>query len=649
MVDLPAGCEDETFTSQTCSQVPCTTDTGACTVGSGAQCCYREATNTDVSITCQPYNTLIFSQPQTCSCMPCDDIFINIIVTVTSSADGRPLMAAMVEYAVVNGTTNDTTMTDSLGMFTISQPISSGSVAFTITEFYHVTEIHPSVDLIPPGPISISVVLRSSVTETHEPSSNNVINVGDIATATFSNQLTGNVTSMVNYIAAEMPLSFDTVLPPPVVTNDGTFYAVRVIAATRLTDDSETLNSSADVQIMFDSTDVPDNNTMLSLLTFDNSADVWNASLMTLPPTSPTSPVTANATLSDTELPWAIGNPLGSEMICYVQVRTFRREDNPLGGVEVEVLQLFEQFNETFFFRSAAMTGDASAADNHAACLPVLCAMNNQGIIRARYHVYLDANVAQPMGFTPAGQSVNVTTSSSGSNGPLFPSAAACSAAGNGPYVRFDLPIANPPPANIEPDTNDDGFVFLRVSWYDCFESNQVFTVSSDSSSNILAIYGITVSETGEIDDGLHNRLNDRLIDYWSSGDMPINCSDSPTATVTSRTACIEVEPNGHVTLQVELNAQSSMLTTDNELCSLNKTIGSFMESDTSDNRLRFDLQELLSQFDPQLNMTMLNDMGIYYDRNSANVAYTKCMNLPYSSNAAELYGSIAVFSCFTS
>ena len=642
MVDLPAGCEETAFNSQTCSQVPCTTDTGACTDGSGVQCCYREATDTEVSITCLQYNTLTFNQSQTCSCMPCDDIIIDVIVTVTSSTDGEPLMGAMVDYTTTAGGITGDIMTDSLGMFTITQPISNGSVAFTITEPTHVMEEHPPVDLIPPGPIRISVVLRSRVTETRGPTMNNVVNVGNIANATLSDQLPSNVTSEVSYVAAEMPRSFDTTLPPPVVTNDDTFYAVRVIATTRLSEDNgTTINSTANVQITFNSTMVPDVNTMLSLLTFDDGPGVWSASTMDL--SSSTSSVTANATLSNTELPWAIGNPVGSDMICYVQVRTFRRDNNPLEDVEVEVLQLFEQFGETFFFRSVGITGDTSASATHAACLPVLC--NYDGMIRARYHVNLDANVAQPMGFIPAGQSVNKTITSSSDNGPLFPSAAACNAA-NGQYVRFDLPIANPPPANIEPATNDDGFVFLRVSWYDCLESNQVFTVSSDSSSNILAIYGITVNEMGEIDDGLHSMVNGRLIDYLSSGGMP-NCTDSLTA-VTSRTACIQVEPNANVTLQVELNDQSSMRETGNELCSLNKTIGSLMEADASDNRLRFDLQELRSQFDPQMNMTMLNDMGIYYDSSSANVAYTQCMNIPYSNNMAELYGSIAVFSCFT-
>ena len=640
-VDLPAGCEDTTFTSQTCSQVPCTTDTGNCTDGSGVQCCYRRATDTEVSITCPPYNTLTFNQPQTCSCMPCDDIMIDVIVTVTSSADGEPLMGAMVEYTVAGGS-GVSTMTDSLGMFTVTQPISNGSVNFTIMESYHVTEVHPPVDLIPPGPIRISVVLRSQVTETRDPTMNNVINVGGIATATLSPQLTNNVTSLVSYIAAEMPRSFGTTLPPPVVS-DGTYYAVRIIAATRLTEEDGTpVSSSADIEIMFSSTEVPDANTTLSLLTFDNSLGVWNDSVMTL--SSPTPVVTATATLSNTELPWAIGNPIDAGMICYVQVRTFRRDNNPLEDVEVEILQLFEQFNETFFFRSVGMTGDRSASATHAACLPIIC--NNDGIIRARYHVYLDANVAQPEGFISAGQSVNKTTTSSSNNGPLFSSAAACSTGGE--YIRFDLPIANPPPADIEPDTNDDGFVFLRVSWYDCLESNQVFTVSSDSSSNILAIYGITVGEMGKIDDGLHSRVNNRLLEYLSSGDELINCTDSSNAAVTSRTACIQVEPNSSVTLQVELNSQSNMLAAGNGLCSLNKTIGLLMEGDTSDNRLRFDLQELRSQFDPQINMTMLNDMGIYYDANSASVAYSQCMDIAYSSDMTELYGSIAVFSCFT-
>ena len=85
-----------------------------------------------------------------------------------------------------------------------------------------------------------------------------------------------------------------------------------------------------------------------------------------------------------------------------------------------------------------------------------------------------------------------------------------------------------------------------------------------------------------------------------------------------------------------------------NELCSLNQTIGSLMDFDASDDRLRFNLGDILSRTVPAMNTTALNDMGIYFDQNSANIAYNQCMN-PTDSNAAQLGGSIAIFSCYTS
>ena len=124
---------EDSFTSQICSQVPCTTETGVC-ASNTTQCCYREATSRDVTINCPPYNPLTFSQPQVCACMSCDDINIDVIVTVVSSTDGSALMGAVVEY---NGTTD--IMTDSLSMFTITRPI---RYAFVVREPNHMPAEH---------------------------------------------------------------------------------------------------------------------------------------------------------------------------------------------------------------------------------------------------------------------------------------------------------------------------------------------------------------------------------------------------------------------------------------------------------------------------------------------------------------------------
>ena len=656
VVDLPAGCANETFTSQTCSQVPCTTDTGDCVDGNGVQCCYREASSIDVTIDCPPYNPLTLSQPQTCSCMSCDDITIDVIVVVTSSTDGSPITMARVNYAVAGGTITET-MTNNLGMFTISAPISSGTVTFNISEMNYVPEEGHSVDLIPPGPLIISVVLLSLEVDNHGDGvlTDTVINVGGITNVTFTSEPididnqppTGSVRCLTSYIAPEVRQSFDTSLLPPVIIDDVSsglppfdndisrvFYAVRIIGATRLTDESDmTLTSSAELTTTFTLQDgLPDNN-ILSLLTFNNSVGEWSSSPVTTS-TNINNEVVATATLPDTELPWAIGYPITPSMICYVQVRTFRRDNNPLSGVDVEVLQFFQ----AFFFRSTGMTGDNSVSMvDHATCLPVVCGQDNEGMIMARYHVYLAAYPMQPAGLEPAGEAVNIITTTSSANGPLFDSQAACSAALDGQYARFDLPVVNPPPTDIEPAENNDGFVFLRVSWHDCFDYNKLSTISTDSSGNILAIYSINVTRTGEINNGI-------IDDLMTSGGMSINCTDN-SENLTARTACIQVEPISNVTLQVELNPESSMYSATIELCSLNQTIGSFMETTGSDNQLSLDLGGILTQFsDPSMNITMLNNMGIYFDQSSVNVAYDQCMN---PTGSGYLRGSIAIFNCY--
>ena len=561
-------------------------------------------------------------------------------------------MGATVEYAINGGTPSDT-MTDSLGMFTINATVNDATINFTISDSGHAPE-ERQVHLIPPGPLRLSVVLLSQSISDNGPDAS-IIEVGSIATVEYSEVMTtdselhtGNVRTLTSYFAAEIPYSFDAPIPPPVVISNGTYFAVRFIAATRLVDDSGMLLITSGV-VETNFTGGPDNSTF-SLLIYDNDWMIGDSPVTITP--GDNNEVTANAMLSSTKFPWAIGSPVPAKEICYVQVRTFRSVDNPLvnnplSDVEVEVLQFFEEFGRTFFFRSTGTTGDGSVKDvdgtvaDYAACLPVICARANEGTIRAAFnHVYLDANMIQPMGLYPAGQIVNITTTDDSASGPLFPSQAECSMA-PGQYARFDLPTANPPPTDINVADDNDGFVFLRVSWHDCFEYNRVSTISvGPSTNNTLAIYSTVVTESGEINNGL-------IKDLTSSGGKPVNCTDGPMDAITARTACIQVVPNSNVRLQVELNPQSDMYSMDNELCSLNQTIGSLMESDASDNRLRIDLSNILSMYPPAMNLTTLNNMGIYFHQLSANVAYEQCMN-PVNSASAELSGSIAIFDCHT-
>lgn len=630
------------YLSQTCSQVPCTTDTGNC-ANDDAQCCYQTLSTSNVTIECSPVMPLNLAQPQTCFCMPCGDVPIDVIVTVTSSFDGSPVIGAMVDTDT--DPPFDTTMTDILGMFTISAlVVSNRVVTFSVRESMHMPSEQYEVKLIPPGPIRISLVLRNLVIAGHGQTDNEIIDVGGIANVTFNNLIGNIVNSSTIYIAEENRRSFDARLPPDVVTSDDTFYVVRIIAATRLFNDTMTLSSSAQVNTMFTTNGGQPNASTFSLLSLAPNTSVWmvESSVDISPePSTDGITVTASANLTNTELLWAIASPVSSE-ICYVQVRTFRRDDNPLGDVLVEVLQFINQFGQPFFFKSSRVTGDNTGPVSNSACLPVLCNRNNTGMIRALYHVYLDANSSQPGGFTPSDKAVNIDAITGSSSGPLFTTMAECMAPDHMEFARFDLPIANPPPTNIEPTNNDNGFVFLRVSWYDCFDSNRVSTISASPSNELSALFSSTVSETGEINNGI-------IDDPTVSGMRPITCSSAPmnNLRLTTRTACIQVDPNSNVTLQVELNSQSSMHTEDNEFCSLNLTVTTIRESSgtsTSNTRLTFDLAFIRSSITDE---ATLNDIGIFFDPRSANVAYDRCMN-PTNSSTAELNSTIALFSCYT-
>ena len=204
-----------------------------------------------------------------------------MVVTVTSSTDGSPVMGALVEYAIA-GVTAPSIVTVSLGMFTITATVSDVDVSFNITEANHMPETHQPIDLIPPGPLMISVVLLTLSRSTNPGPS---AMVGSIATVDYSASMVmtidgvpfmEDVTAVTSYIAAEMPLSFDTGLPPPVVISDGvsnTYYAVRLIAATRLVSDNDMPLTASDVVVettFTDGTGELDSNSF-SLLTYNNN------------------------------------------------------------------------------------------------------------------------------------------------------------------------------------------------------------------------------------------------------------------------------------------------------------------------------------------------------------------------------------------
>ena len=637
LVTLPPRCmtdnEDSSFTSQSCSEVPCTTPFGDCASGSGTQCCYRQDTTTTIGIICPPLNPFELTQPEICSCQSCENIMIDIELTVISASDLSPIMGAMI-------TTDDgeLMMTNTLGMLTISAPVNQDTITFNITSPNHIPSIF-TADLIPPGPIRISITLNA-VTMVINPV-NEIIDVGGIATSTFSlgdvmdgdgQVFTGDIVSRTFYFAQENPGSFEADFPPAVVTSNGstqTFYAVRIIAFTGLMDTSaKVLTSMAVVNTTFtEDNGQPDDNTLLLLvINATDPSDQWRIE-SPVNVAGSTGEVEATADLSSTNLLWAIATPLPANMICYIQVRTFSR-GNPLPGAEVVITQFITRFGKSFSFRQSRRTEVTSDPVSHSACVPVLCGNVDSGTIRAIDQTYLDAYETQPDGLTPMGTTVTFTSSTENNpSTPFYNNENGCKAASSGPYARFDLSIPNPPPDNpIKPDVTT-GYWYFRVQVYECLESNVVTTISADSDSNLLGICSRTISETED-----YSTPQD--VDPTVSGGGPINCTAN-FMNVTTRVACVRAINTTNVTLQVELSMDSEMAIAGNELCTLNNTVSEFMNFTQMSDQITIDLTAYPGN---------RPDLGIYFDENSDTLARSRCMEGAFSGS---LNGTMAIFSCF--
>jgi len=638
-VKLPPGCmtgnEESSFTSQSCSEVQCTTPFGDCTSDSGTLCCYRQDTRTtSIGINCPPLNLFVLTQPEICSCQSCEDIVIDIELTVTSASDLLPIMGALITIE-----DRELMMTNTIGMVTNSAPISQDNITFTITSFNHVPSML-TVDLIPPGPIRISVTLNTVTVMNN--SVNGVIDVGGIASSTFSlgnvmdgdgQDFTGDIISSTFYVAQENLGSFDAEFPPAVVTSDGstqTLYAVRIIAFTGLMDISANLLTSTAVvnlSLTEDNSQPDDNSLVLLAINATDPSDQWTIE-SSVNVVGSTGEVHTIANLSNTNLLWAIASPLTLNMICNVQVRTFSR-GNPLSGAEVVITQFITQFGRSFFFRQSRKTEDTSGPVSHSACVPILCGTVDSGNIEAIDQTNLEANQTQPDGLTPLGTIITFTNSTENNPpSPFFNNENDCRAAVSGPYARFDLPIPNPPPDNPIKPAVITGYWYFRVQVYECLESNVVTTISADSDNNLLAVCSRTISETED-----YSTPQDKYPYYEESGHFPIFCT-SNSMQVTTRVACVPAFNTTNVTLQAELHMDSVMAMRGNEFCILNNTVSNFTNNQMSD-RITVDLTTIPGN---------RPDLGIYFDENSDNVARSLCRE---GGISGELKGILAIFSCF--
>ena len=589
---------------------------------------------TSFTFTCEGAEPRGFSQPDVCSCQPCDNVFVLLTFQVISSADGNILNNAM-----VNITDSQSTVPlniDNAGFFNTFREVMERTIEVTSSAPGHLTQAL-NITILPPGPIQVVVILAAAVEESlggnvDRPLSFDVgqlvmVGIPENTVVSLGELFEGNVTVRTIFFAMEQS-TFSSEFPSEVTVNSGgalTFYTTRVLARTELLNENgDTLNisRSLSLNVNFSQFD-PASGDTVTLLLYDESLDTWvEQSTFNITPITPVAgkrqagEMSGAALLPSTDTFWAIALPVEQTDICYLQVRTFEGED-ALNGVTVSVEQFINQLGDPFFFRSVGETDDGSGPVGHSACVEVLCGSVTTGTISAAFNLdTLAPSATQPNGLTINGSAVIFTSSTEGSPpSPFYRLREECIAADANTFVQFDVEL-EPPSSNIPPVEVPTEFWFVRAEVLGCFDSNRVSTISVNPTSGQASVFTTTVTETNDI-------VN------IPTTISPGACNDQ----VTRRIACVEAYSNSVVTLQAELNRAN---TVSGDLCFLSE-LTDLLNNSVTRGVVRTDTTAVL-------NLTTITNgnttAGLYFGDNRF-ATLDECLN-PSSTD-----GIFAQFECF--
>ena len=550
------------FTSRTCDNTVCE----GCSADNTVTCCCREFNQRSFEFRCLNGTARPFPQAESCSCQSCDDLFIQLIFEVISSADGNIL-----NNAVLNITTSDVPLrADSAGFFNTLTQVMERTIQVNASAAGHLTQ-SLNVDIIPPGPIQVVIILAAvDVMSLGSNADNLNFAVSDVrieipanTVVTMDNELfNGSVTVQTVFVSMDRP-TFTSDFPTEVTTSNAagavTFYTTRILARTLLVDENGVqLNISSSISVSVDLSQF-NNGETVSLLLFDPSLGIWvetsTFNITAAPSLSKrqANQMTVTAQLPRTDVFWAIATILETDEICYLQVRTFEGSD-ALTGVTVSAQQFRDQLGDPFFFSSIGVTGDDTGPVGNSACVEVLCGSVTSGAVGA---VFNGENLepSQP----PDGMAINdnmIIFNSSTEENPPSPFYASTDLCRNGDTsVQFNLELP-PPSTNIPPPDAVNEFWFARVEVLSCFDIiNRVSTISNNPDTQQASVFTATImGGTGDV------------VNFPT----PTSCNGP----ITRRTTCVEAYADSNVRLQAEFNEQNSDMCFLSELTDL---LGSFV------------------------------------------------------------------------
>ena len=627
---LPVGCEltDGTgarnFTATACDNTVC----DQCTDDASVVCCCSTSSVTSLEFVCEGESPRIFSQPDQCTCQPCEDVAVQLVFQILSSSDGQ--VPSDAQLNITDSTTSSplSLTMDSAGFFSTFRRVRVGTARITASALNHETQQF-NITILPPGPLQFTVTLSAFTVTVLSISPNmstdfSVDGGVDVTIPADSVLGANNETFMGTVIVRTVTFSvnqstYSDDLPSEITTMNDTggevFYETRLLARTQLVDENGTALSVRESLSLSVDLSGFDNNTEVTVLLYDGNT--WTVLETFTVGSSRRKRQNGNGNgngnafaLGNPNTFWAIATALNPSQICYIQVRTFER-DVGLSGVTVSM----QQVRGGSFFRRTGVTGSTGPVDN-SVCIEVLC--DTPGTVEAEFNsASIEPTAAQPSGITISGNTITFSDTPRNSSTPFYNGEGQCGATGSTTFVSFQVPLEDPP-VDIPPEVTIEEFWFIRAEVLSCFDSNMVTTESVADGVPSVASVELQGSVTSEM-------VNIPTVV------SPGVCNGQ----VTRRTVCIQAYTDSMVTLQVEPHPENTEV---GPLCYLSElTAGLGNLATRSDNSAQLDLTTLADG----------NPMAGLYFGDIDFVTQDQCLN-PSSDNLDNpLRGFFAQFECF--
>ena len=628
---LPPGCSltdtgASNFTSMACDNTVC----DQCTGDPSVVCCCSASSASSLQFMCEGESPRTFFQPDQCTCQPCEDVVVQLVFQILSSTDGQ--VASSAQLTVTDSTTSSpSSLTmDSAGFFSTLREVNVGTVTITASAPGH-EEQELNITILPPGPLQFTVTLSAFIEEDLGSNVNMSLNfsvdggvdvtipAGSVVTS--DNQTyTGNViVRTVTFTANQTTYSDD--LPSEITTmsegGEEVFYETRVLARTQLVDDQgNPLSVRKSLSLSVDLSGF-DNNTVVTVLLYDGDAGNWSVlDSFTVGSESRRKRQNGNGNRNGVALGnpntfWAVATALNTSQICYLQVRTFERDD----GLSRAAISI-QQIRDGSFFRRTGVTDGSTGPVGHSVCIEVLC--DTPGTVEAEFNsASIEPRDTQPSGIIISGNTITFNDTERSSSTPFYSSEAQCGAPSSRTFVSFEVPLDDPP-SDIPPEVTTQEFWFIRAEVLSCFDSNMVTTrnVDTEGQTSIASaqVLGLATSQVVNIPAVV----------------SPEVCNGQ----VTRRTVCIEAYTNSMVTLEVQPHPNNTEIGPSCYLSELTNLTDSATRTKTS---ALLDLTTLTSG----------NPMAGLYFGDIDFITLDQCQNPSSDDLDNPLQGLFAQFECF--